>query len=425
MRSAPRAFRKNPKPSKIFVSTKRIARSIMEQLKVAQDSVIAEHAELDQHEFESGLQNRTEGIIQAPLIQNVLSQLDGVFPFDEAVIEALPKDVTFTSVESFSISAWTVTGRVTAQRADRSIQRFFLKVAYGEHGRLMLGGEHASSEMIYSIMPDFIPTPYGYGRYKVQSPDTYFYLSQFIDMDVTAAPDPEDLMSKLAELHKNSQSPTGKFGFPVTTYDGNVPHRVAWESKWVDFFRNLFLHACNLDAEVNEPWPELELAVRQMGDVVIPRLLGNLRQSGSDEPIKPCLIHGDLWEGNRGIDRETGTSVVYDASSYFAHNEMEFGNWRSELNTFFRSKTYMDHYLRRFPAAEPAKEFHDRNRLYSIKVAINYSAMRPGSIRRKTAYNNMCYLIHKYAPIEGIEQYDPRSDPFVTGAHFQVYSSSD
>ena len=53
-------------------------------------------------------------------------------------------------------------------------------------------------------------------------------------------------------------------------------------------------------------------------------------------------------------------------------------------NTFFRSKTYMAHYLRHFPAAEPVDEFDDRNRLYSIKVAINYSAMRPGSIRRKT-----------------------------------------
>lgn len=39
----------------------------------------------------SGLQNRTEGIIQAPLIQNILSQLDGVFPFDEAVIEGANK----------------------------------------------------------------------------------------------------------------------------------------------------------------------------------------------------------------------------------------------------------------------------------------------------------------------------------------------
>jgi hypothetical protein len=109
----------------------------------------------------SGLQNRTEGIIQAPLIQNILSQLDGVFPFDEAVIEgtikfllptecnrsrqaiadtshsALPKDVTFTSVESFGTSAWTVTGRVTAQRADGSIQRFFLKVRKPSRVRTM------------------------------------------------------------------------------------------------------------------------------------------------------------------------------------------------------------------------------------------------------------------------------------------------
>lgn len=195
----------------------------------------------------------------------------------------------------------------------------------------MLMGEHESSKMIYSVMPDFIPTPYGYGHYKAEGSDAYFYLSQFIDMDVTSAPDPEDLMGRLAELHKNSQSPTGKFGFPVATYDGNVPHLVSWEAKWVDFFRNLFLNACSLDAETNEPWPEMELAVRQMGSAVIPRLLGNLRQSGTDEPVKPCLIHGDLWEGNRGIDLETGDSCVYDASSYFAHNEMEFGNWRSEL----------------------------------------------------------------------------------------------
>lgn len=41
------------------------------------------------------------------------------------------------------------------------------------------------------------------------------------------------------------------------------------------------------------------------------------------------------------------------------------------------------------------------------------------------AYNNMCYLIDKYAPIEGIDKYDPRLDPSVTGAHFEVYSAAD
>lgn len=46
-------------------------------------------------------------------------------------------------------------------------------------------------------------------------------------------------------------------------------------------------------------------------------------------------------------------------------------------------KAYKNH----FPAAEPEDEFDDRNRLYSIKVAINYSAMERGNtgrVRRRT-----------------------------------------
>lgn len=37
----------------------------------------------------------------------------------------------------------------------------------------------------------------------------------------------------------------------------------------------------------------------------------------------------------------------------------------------------------------------------------------------------MCYLIDKYAPIDGVAKYDPRLDPSVTGAHFEVYSAAD
>ena len=31
------------------------------------------------------------------------------------------------------------------------------------------------------------------------------------------------------------------------------------------------------------------------------------------------------------------------------------------------------------------------------------------------AYNNMCYLCEKFAPIDGIDKYDPVKDPSVTG----------
>lgn len=37
------------------------------------------------------------------------------------------------------------------------------------------------------------------------------------------------------------------------------------------------------------------------------------------------------------------------------------------------------------------------------------------------AYNDMCYFCEKYAPIEGIDRYDPQKDPSVTGARIVVH----
>lgn len=84
---------------------------------------------------------------------------------------------------------------------------------------VMLRGEYESSKIIYNLMNDFLPKPYGFGKYKVSSPPTYFYLSEFVDMDVTAAPDPAEFTARLAQMHQLSESPTGKFGFSVQTCD--------------------------------------------------------------------------------------------------------------------------------------------------------------------------------------------------------------
>ncbi|KAF3076466.1 hypothetical protein CFAM422_000954 [Trichoderma lentiforme] len=117
--------------------------------------------------------------------------------------------------------------------------------------------------------------------------------------------------------------------------------------------------------------------------------------------------------------------TIFDAGSYFAHNEMELGHWRCEFTYVFRAEVYTWHYLKNYPAAEPVDEFEDRNRLYSLKGAINYAAGHPKSIMRKTAYNNMCYLCEKYAPIDGIDKYDPQIDPSITGAHIVPHVDND
>lgn len=347
-------------------------------------------------------------------IKERLAMLDGAFPMDEAVIEALPKGSTFLSVQHFGTSAWTITGRIVAQNVDGIESNYFLKVAFGRHGLTMLRGEYESSKIIWSLMNDFLPKPHAFGKYKVTRPPTYFYLSDFVDMDVTTPPDPAEFTKRLARLHKLSESPTGKFGFAVQTCDGQVAHTVDWQEKWAVFYRNLLLGVCKKDLETNGPWPEMERATKQVANVIIPRLLGPLQENG--KTLKPCIIHGDLWEGNMGINLETGDSILFDVGSYFAHNEMELGHWRCEFSSVFRSKAYTRDYLRNYPAAEPVEEFDDRNRLYSLKGAINYSAGHSGSPLRRTAYNNMCYLIEKYAPIDGIDRYDPDIDPSLTGA---------
>lgn len=233
------------------------------------------------------------------------------------------------------------------------------------------------------MMPDFIPEPVGFGRYKVQSPATYFYLSEFVDMDVITAPDPAEWGERLAQMHKISKSPTGKFGFPVTTCDGKMAHYVDWEEDWAGFYRKLLLGVCKLDLEANGAWPELERATEQVANKVIPRLLKGLCTS-EGKKIKPCIIHGDLWEGNMGIHLGTGQVLLFDAGSYFAHNEMELGHWRCEFSSVFRAKSYLRHYVRNYPKTEPVDEFDDRNRLYSLKGAINYSAGHTGSLLRTT-----------------------------------------
>ena len=71
----------------------------------------------------------------------------------------------------------------------------------------------------YKTMPALVPRPYGWGKYKGKS-TTYFFICEFVNIG-NRMPGPVQLGALIADLHKKSESPTGKFGFPIPTYDGN------------------------------------------------------------------------------------------------------------------------------------------------------------------------------------------------------------
>ena len=200
----------------------------------------------------------------------------------------------------------------------------------GEHGGDALLGEFESTTSIHAVVGDFTPKPIAWGSFT-RIPDAHYYICKFYLLS-QELPEPVEFCSKLADLHTKSESPSGKFGFRIVTFNGNVPQENKFTSTWEELFTNEFKHILKLNIERGGPWETMEKLEIAMLDKVIPRLLRPMETNGHS--IKPCLVHGDLWCGNAAVDTETGRPLIYDSASFYAHNECE-----RVLNSYKKSRT--------------------------------------------------------------------------------------
>lgn len=305
----------------------------------------------------------------------ISQQYSGDFRVDPNVLAKFPEGTAVLSADSFGTSAWTVTARLHLKLPDGSEERYFLKSAPEDHGRTLMEGEFNAMTEIYKWVPDLAPKPHSWGKYALEKPEAYFFLSQYIDMN-DMMPDPNQLCTKLARLHRESQSPTGQFGFHITTCQGRIPQSLEWESNWTVFFTRLLQHVIDMDFEYNGYWDELDRVEKQFVAHVIPRLLDALVKDG--RKIKPCLIHADLWEGNSGTSFDNNNIYIFDAAAFYAHNEMEIGDWRCYYNKI-SNRVYTRTYLKHHGPSQPKDEWEDRNRLYSIYFNVIYSVNHLGT----------------------------------------------
>ncbi|KLU90347.1 hypothetical protein MAPG_09310 [Magnaporthiopsis poae ATCC 64411] len=248
---------------------------------------------------------------------------------DPAVLRELPEGCKVVSVDSHGTSFWATTGRIDVILKEGGGQSFFIKVIPGEVGWRMVSGEFESMTAVYRVVPEFVPKPLVWSTYGAV-PDAHFFLCEFRDM-LDDMPDPHKFGSLLAKLHRDSTSPTGKFGFHATTYAGNLPQFVGWEDSWEVFFTKSMRHALDLEIERRGTTEELESLSKVLFDKVIPRLLRPLESDGRS--VKPSLVHGDLWYANAGIDKESGQSLVFDACCFYAHNESQVCIWKACMGT--------------------------------------------------------------------------------------------
>ncbi|KAJ5088357.1 hypothetical protein N7456_011973 [Penicillium angulare] len=210
---------------------------------------------------------------------------------------------------------------------------------------------------LYKWAPDLVPKPHSWGKYRQASPEAYFFLIQYIEMS-DKMPDPQQLCRKLAKLHRVSQSPTGQFGFHITTCQGRIPQSVSWESNWTICFTKMLKHVLDMDFDTNGYWEDLDKVAERLILHVIPRLLDALVKDG--RTIKPSLIHADLWEGNTGTSFEDGNIYIFDSAAFYALHEMEVADWRCYYNKI-SNKIYTRTYLRHNGPSEPRNEWEDRS----------------------------------------------------------------
>ncbi|KAI1264596.1 Fructosamine kinase-domain-containing protein [Xylariaceae sp. FL1019] len=316
--------------------------------------------------------------------------VDAIQTIDPAVVAKLPAGIEVLSITAHGASFWTRTARLNTV-LNGTEQAYFLKTSFGERGRMMMSSEFLCMTRIHNIMSDFVPAPLAWGTYST-IPDVHFLLCDFRSM-TDDLPDLETFPAKMADLHRAGVSPNGKFGFDVTTFHGNTPIEHGWSDTWEEYFTRTTRTLFELEQESQGPSEEIRALMVPFFEKVIPRLLRPLETGGRS--IQPSLIHGDLWHGNASMDSNTDMPVIFDAASFYAHNEYELGVWRQPWNKI--GKDYRVRYHECFPKSQPEGDYDDRNALYALRVNILDSILyKEDSSYREMLIAGMQELVDKF-----------------------------
>jgi len=316
----------------------------------------------------------------------------------DAILSSLP--VPGTTVKAAlrygKVAKWAQAMKIEAVLPSGARKDYFLKVqSMPEIARCMIEGEFESLKALYAVSPKFVPEPFAMGHYQQDGHDTFFLLEEFRPVG-EQPPEPVAFTARVAELHKKSVSPTGKFGFHTTVVHGKAPQLTdQWDESWCVVYRKLLGHVVQHDQEKLGPWPEFKVVATIVLDQVTPRLLEPLQSQGRS--IKPCLVHGNLWDGNTATDMRTGEPFIFDPGSMYAHNEFETGNWRAARHRL-SNNSYVRGYKRHFPASEPGDEWEPRRILYSLRFNLGAAINFPGSVHRQAVFDDMKLLCEKYFP---------------------------
>lgn len=309
---------------------------------------------------------------------------------DPAVVKALPLGWTVVDVSEHGSSSWSNGFKLSLEK-DNEEKEYFLKVGYrAQHAEMALG-EYESQKALAEHIPDNSVVPIAYGTFETD-PNKSFFLTTYRELKAQV-PDSVQLVEVLTKLHNGSASPTGKFGFHVTTFNGHVPLRNEWCDSWEEWYSRQLRSDIEWEQTVRGVDPDFNRVAEEFFEKVIPRLLRPLQSNG--RTIRPTLVHGDLWHGNAQVDMDTNQVILFDSCCCYAHNEMELHMMRQSRYRF--GQEYVQRYIEIFHASQPEEDFDDRNALYAMRDNIINSGLHEHRAHlREEVKQDMLRLLEKH-----------------------------
>ena len=173
--------------------------------------------------------------------------------------------------------------------------------------------------------------------------------------------DQKKLGKGLGELHlKSAESNPKMFGFPVEGFIGTTDQKKGLEDNWIDCFLNLRIV------------PQLlSLKSRILDKEIINKVKEKIKSELLNHKPINALVHGDLWSGNAGMDKN-GKGVIFDPASWWADNEVDIA--MTKLFGGFRKEFY-EEYHRIFPLKNG---FEKRIIIYNFYHILNHANMFGG-----------------------------------------------
>lgn len=171
----------------------------------------------------------------------------------------------------------------------------------------------------------------------------------------------QNLAENLANLHNaptESFVSEGRFGFLQDNFIGKTVQYNSPKNTWIDFFRE------------NRLAPQFKMAEHHFEKADFPlitKLLDNLEQF-LVEPVKPGLLHGDLWGGNI-ICNSNNQPVLIDPACYVGHPEADIA--MTELFGGFDASFYAAY--KTFGLVQ--KDYAERRDLYNLYYILNHLNM--------------------------------------------------